>query len=81
MKRFTSVGRDMERARQARGTDAARGAGGTLTLAAVPIGRPQDASPRLAAALAEARIVAAEDTHRLLRLASALGVRGHGRPY
>ena len=79
MKRFTSVGRDMERARQARGTDAARGAGGTLTLAAVPIGRPQDASPRLAAALAEARIVAAEDTHRLLRLASALGVQVTGR--
>ncbi len=48
---------------------------GTLTLAAVPIGRPQDASPRLVAALGEARIVAAEDTRRLRRLASALGVR------
>jgi 16S rRNA (cytidine1402-2'-O)-methyltransferase len=59
------------------GPDAAleRGAGGTLTLAAVPIGRPQDASPRLIAALGEARIVAAEDTRRLRRLASALGVR------
>lgn len=73
------MGRDMERARQARGADAARGAGGTLTLAAAPIGRPQDASPRLAAALAETPIVAAEDTHRLLRLASALGVQVTGR--
>jgi 16S rRNA (cytidine1402-2'-O)-methyltransferase len=55
------------------------GGGGTLTLAAVPIGRPQDASPRLAAALGEAPIVAAEDTRRVRRLASALGVRLAGR--
>jgi 16S rRNA (cytidine1402-2'-O)-methyltransferase len=55
------------------------GAGATLTLAAVPIGRPEDASPRLAAALGEAQIVAAEDTRRLRRLASALGVRLTGR--
>ncbi len=62
---------------QERGTDRAqeRGAGGTLTLAAVPIGTPQDASPRLIAALGEAPIVAAEDTRRVRRLASALGVR------
>jgi 16S rRNA (cytidine1402-2'-O)-methyltransferase len=64
----------------ARGRAAARDAvgptaGGTLTLAAAPIGRPQDASPRLAAALGEAPIVAAEDTRRLRALASALGVR------
>lgn len=57
--------------------DASRGA--TLTLAAVPIGRPQDASPRLAAALATAPLVAAEDTRRLRRLASELGVRLTGR--
>jgi 16S rRNA (cytidine1402-2'-O)-methyltransferase len=50
-------------------------AGGTLTLAAVPIGRPQDASPRLIAALGEAPVVAAEDTRRVRRLADALGVR------
>jgi 16S rRNA (cytidine1402-2'-O)-methyltransferase len=55
------------------------GAGGTLTLAAVPIGRPEDASPRLAAALGQASVVAAEDTRRLRRLASALGVRPSGR--
>jgi 16S rRNA (cytidine1402-2'-O)-methyltransferase len=51
----------------------------TLIVAAAPIGRPQDASPRLAAALAAAPIVAAEDTRRLRRLASALGVRLTGR--
>jgi 16S rRNA (cytidine1402-2'-O)-methyltransferase len=68
----------MERAREpTRGHADARAGGGpaTLTLAAAPIGRPEDASPRLAAALGEARIVAAEDTRRLRRLASALGVR------
>ena len=56
-----------------------RGAGGTLTLAAVPIGTPQDASPRLIAALGEAAVVAAEDTRRVRRLAGALGVRLAGR--
>jgi len=76
MERAIQGSRAAERARDA---GAARPAGGTLTLAAAPIGRPQDASPRLAAALAEAPIVAAEDTHRLLRLASALGVRVTGR--
>src|SRR5262245_43730462 len=55
------------------------GGGATLTLAAVPIGRPEDASPRLAAALGAAPVVAAEDTRRLRRLASALGVRLTGR--
>jgi 16S rRNA (cytidine1402-2'-O)-methyltransferase len=73
------VGRDMERARPPREAGAAGGAGGTLTLAAVPIGRPQDASPRLAAALGQTPIVAAEDTGRLRRLASALGVQLTGR--
>jgi 16S rRNA (cytidine1402-2'-O)-methyltransferase len=81
----------MERAREAsRGPAPARGRvtvrdapgpgrGGTLTLAAAPIGRPQDASPRLAAALAASPVVAAEDTQRVRRLASALGVRMTGR--
>ncbi len=50
------------------------GAGATLTLAAVPIGRPADASPRLAQALSEAPIIAAEDTRRVRRLAAALGI-------
>jgi 16S rRNA (cytidine1402-2'-O)-methyltransferase len=52
---------------------------GTLTLAAAPIGRPDDASPRLAGALGGAAIVAAEDTRRVRRLAAALGVRVTGR--
>lgn len=50
-----------------------------LTVAAAPIGQPGDASPRLAAALASATIIAAEDTRRLRRLATALGVRVTGR--
>jgi 16S rRNA (cytidine1402-2'-O)-methyltransferase len=47
---------------------------GVLTVAAVPIGQPADASPRLAAALAAAPVIAAENTYRLRRLAAALGV-------
>jgi 16S rRNA (cytidine1402-2'-O)-methyltransferase len=62
-------------ARGGAASGAAGGSGGTLTLAAAPIGSPGDASPRLAAALAEATVVAAEDTRRLRRLAAALGVR------
>ena len=55
--------------------EAQAGEGGTLIVAAAPIGRPEDVSPRLARALAEAPVVAAEDTRRVRRLASALGVR------
>jgi 16S rRNA (cytidine1402-2'-O)-methyltransferase len=46
----------------------------TLVLAGTPIGRPDDASPRLAAELAGADLIAAEDTRRLRRLAADLGV-------
>ena len=52
---------------------------GRLVLAATPIGDPQDAPPRLARLLAEADVVAAEDTRRLRRLATALGVEPRGR--
>jgi 16S rRNA (cytidine1402-2'-O)-methyltransferase len=52
---------------------------GTLTVAASPLGQPADASPRLAAALAAAQLIAAEDTRRALRLARELGVRLTGR--
>jgi 16S rRNA (cytidine1402-2'-O)-methyltransferase len=52
---------------------------GRLVLAATPIGDPQDAPPRLARLLAEADVVAAEDTRRLRRLAASLGVRPRGR--
>jgi len=51
------------------------GSAGTLLIAAAPIGRPDDASPRLAAALSAARIIAAEDTRRVRRLAAALGAQ------
>jgi 16S rRNA (cytidine1402-2'-O)-methyltransferase len=47
---------------------------GTLTIAAVPIGCPGDASSRLAAAIEHADVIAAEDTRRLRRLAADLGV-------
>lgn len=53
--------------------------GGGLLLAATPLGRPADASPRLMAALGGADIVAAEDTRRLRTLAHALEVRITGR--
>src|SRR5215831_6444595 len=52
---------------------------GKLVVAAAPIGRPADASPRLASALATAGVIAAEDTRRVRRLAGALGVRPAGR--
>ena len=52
---------------------------GTLIVAATPIGRADDASPRLSAALASADVVAAEDTRRLRRLAGDLGVTIAGR--
>ena len=48
---------------------------GVLTLAAVPIGRAEDAPARLATELASADVIAAEDTRRLRRLAAALDVR------
>jgi 16S rRNA (cytidine1402-2'-O)-methyltransferase len=48
---------------------------GILILAAAPIGRPSDASAGLIAALGSARVIAAEDTRRLRRLATALEVR------
>src|SRR5919199_920822 len=52
---------------------------GRLVLAATPIGDPQDAPPRRARLLAEADVIAAEDTRRLRRLTSALGVETRGR--
>jgi 16S rRNA (cytidine1402-2'-O)-methyltransferase len=64
------------------GTEAApppERASGTLILAAVPIGRAEDASPRLAAELARADVVAAEDTRRVRRLAADLNVQITGR--
>jgi 16S rRNA (cytidine1402-2'-O)-methyltransferase len=52
---------------------------GRLVLAGTPIGRADDASPRLSAALANADVIAAEDTRRLRRLAADLGITISGR--
>ncbi|WP_370894533.1 16S rRNA (cytidine(1402)-2'-O)-methyltransferase [Janibacter sp. GXQ6167] len=50
-----------------------------LILAATPIGDPRDAAPRLAIELEAADVIAAEDTRRLRRLTSDLGVTTHAR--
>ena len=50
-----------------------------LVIAATPIGDPDDASPRLKRALEDADVIAAEDTRRLHRLASTLGLTIRGR--
>jgi 16S rRNA (cytidine1402-2'-O)-methyltransferase len=52
---------------------------GVLVLAAAPIGRADDASPRLGRELSTADVVAAEDTRRLRRLCADLGVAVSGR--
>ncbi len=52
---------------------------GVIILAATPLGDPGDASLRLRDALATADIIAAEDTRRLKRLLSDLGVTPTGR--
>lgn len=49
-----------------------------LVLAATPIGDPRDASARLAAVLADADVIAAEDTRRTRRLLAALAVTPRG---
>ncbi|MBM9468667.1 16S rRNA (cytidine(1402)-2'-O)-methyltransferase [Nakamurella sp. YIM 132084] len=51
---------------------------GRLVLAGTPLGRPADASSALCELLAEADVVAAEDTRRLHRLADDLGVTVRG---
>src|ERR1700728_4072904 len=66
-------GRDNDRA------TTSRDGAGVLTLAGVPIGRVEDAPPRLAAELAAADVIAAEDTRRLRQLAAALDVTITGR--
>jgi 16S rRNA (cytidine1402-2'-O)-methyltransferase len=52
---------------------------GVLVLAGTPIGDPADAPARLAAELATADVIAAEDTRRLRRLTQELGVEPAGR--
>src|SRR4051812_687556 len=55
------------------------GTPGRLVLLGAPIGDPADASPRVGQWLASADVVAAEDTRRLRRLTSDLGVAITGR--
>ena len=52
---------------------------GGIVLAATPLGNPADASQRLRELLASAGVIAAEDTRRLRRLVSTLGVTPSGR--
>jgi 16S rRNA (cytidine1402-2'-O)-methyltransferase len=52
---------------------------GRVLLAGTPLGRADDASQRLRAALATAPVIAAEDTRRLRRLCADLGVTPAGR--
>ncbi|MET3962635.1 16S rRNA (cytidine1402-2'-O)-methyltransferase [Marmoricola sp. OAE513] len=60
-------------------TSSAGTAAGVLVLAGTPIGRVEDAPPRLARELAEADVIAAEDTRRLKRLTTDLGIEPTGR--
>jgi len=60
-------------------SDSVAGGEAVLVLAGTPIGRVEDASPRLATELAAATVIAAEDTRRLRRLLGALGVRTDAR--
>src|SRR6195952_5963873 len=50
---------------------------GLLVLCGVPIGDVRDASRRLGETLSAADIIAAEDTRRLRRLSSSLGIEVH----
>lgn len=52
---------------------------GVLVLAGTPIGRVEDAPPRLVRELADADVIAAEDTRRLKRLTTDLGIELTGR--
>jgi len=54
---------------------------GTLTVCATPIGNLEDVSPRLARALAEADLVACEDTRQTRKLLAHLGVKTRTTSY
>ncbi len=78
MKQDSRIG-DRPTAADRRDTRDGAGAAGVLVLAGTPIGDPADAPARLAAELAGADVIAAEDTRRLRRLAQELGVTPGGR--
>jgi 16S rRNA (cytidine1402-2'-O)-methyltransferase len=75
----TSLGLEMEPHASERPAYPPIAEAGTLIVAAVPIGQPDDASGRLRAALRDSLVIAAEDTRRVRRLATALGIRLAGR--
>src|SRR3954466_4047270 len=52
---------------------------GVLVVAATPIGDVNDGSPKLLTALADADVIAAEDTRRFARLRANLGIETHAR--
>jgi 16S rRNA (cytidine1402-2'-O)-methyltransferase len=52
---------------------------GSIVLAATPLGNPGDAAPRLRDALANANVIAAEDTRRIRRLLADLAITPLGR--
>jgi 16S rRNA (cytidine1402-2'-O)-methyltransferase len=60
-------------------TDSSDSVAGVLVLAGTPIGRLADAPGQLSTELAGADVVAAEDTRRLRRLLTGLGVQPSGR--
>lgn len=60
-------------------SDVERVEAGRIVLAGTPIGDAADASPRLRTLLAQADVIAAEDTRRLRALASRLDVEPPGR--
>ncbi len=74
----TPISDDVYEVTPAAGAGATPGIG-RIVLAATPIGNVGDASSRLIELLATADIVAAEDTRRLHRLVTALGVEVSGR--
>lgn len=59
--------------------DSGRVSDGKIYLAATPIGDPGDATPRLRDLLGRADVIAAEDTRRLLNLASRLDLTTTGK--
>jgi 16S rRNA (cytidine1402-2'-O)-methyltransferase len=74
-KELARTGRDTDMAgRETAKTRREPAEAGVLTLAAAPIGRAEDASARLVTELAEATLIAAEDTRRVRWLAASLNV-------
>src|SRR5206468_10707427 len=61
------------------GRDRLAGMTGRLVLGGAPLGQPGDVGPRLREVMASADVLAVEDTRRLHRLASDLGVTFTGR--